>query len=35
MRVADSYSATYTLVGILNAKGTMGPLNINKRADFS
>lgn len=35
MRVADSYSATYILVGILNAGGTMGPLNINKRADFS
>ena len=35
MRVADSYLANYTLVGILNAEGTMGPLNINKRADFS
>lgn len=35
MRVTDSCSATYIFVGILNAGGTMSPLNINKRADFS
>lgn len=35
MRVTDSCSATYILVGMLNAGGTMSPLNINKRADFS
>lgn len=35
MRVADNCLDAYILFGILNARGTVGPLNINKRADFS
>lgn len=35
IRVIDNCSDAYNLVGILNSRGTVGTININKTADFS